>query len=289
MSRMVLPLGEVRRTQHHKLEIDMSTKVEAGQGYRLLEPHELIEASDETWNFGEEWISTDFPGRRADWASKHGGPIYYRRKVEPTEIVFVGGGYRQVMPGELLLQGDMFCLPGINHWLATVRYGSVLAAGDGTYRRKIEQDAGYVGLYEGDVIQEGDQQREILKADEWVDCDLMIGHTLFPWHARDYRRRVEPVLTYPEIPEGYRLLVEGEEPQRGDEYAGPSYSSWYLIFDTWTLADAKTSNKIFARKIKQVLIANHYDELSICPDHEIPAGSRRVALNEKGEVIPCTP
>jgi hypothetical protein len=223
----------------------MSTKVEAGQGYRLLEPHELIEASDETWNFGEEWISTDFPGRRADWASKHGGPIYYRRKVEPTEIVFVGGGYRQVMPGELLLQGDTFRLHGSNHWMATLRYGSVLAAGDGTYRRKIEQ-------------------------------------------VHDYHRRVESDLTYPEIPEGYRLLVEGEEPQRGDEYAGPSYSSWYLIFDTWTLADAKTSNKIFARKIKQVLIANHYDELSICPDHEIPAGSRRVALNEKGEVIPCT-
>jgi hypothetical protein len=216
----------------------MSTKVEAGQGYRLLEPHELIEAGDETWNFGEEWISTDFPGRRADWASKHGGPIYYRRKVdkvEPTEIVFVGGGYRQVMPGELLLQGDTFCVDGGNHWLATLRYGSVLAPGGGTYRRKIGQ-----------------------------------------------------VLTYPEIPEGYRLLVAGEEPKMGDEYAGPSYSRWYLIFDAWTLDDAKTSNKIFARKIKHVLIANHYDELSICPDHEIPAGSGRVTLNEKGEVIPCT-
>ena len=149
------------------------------------------------------------------------------------------------MPGELLLQGDMFCVHGSNHWLATLRYGSVLVAGDGTYRRKIEQ-------------------------------------------VHDYHRHVEPVLTYPEIPDGYRLLVEGEEPQMGDQYAGPSYSSWYLIFNKWNLAAAKTSNNISARKIKQVLIANHYDELSICPDHEIPAGSRRVALNEKGEVIPCT-
>ncbi len=201
---------------------------EAGEGYRLLESHELVEADDEGYiNVGEGWqwrpLSSPRPLGQTVAERLRGQSFLvaaYRRKAE----VQAGEGYRLLKVGEIIEEGDESCRVsnGREVWeRRTARIGDVWNPPMYPTRRvvllpgEVNPGYGYRLLGHGEKIQEGD---EWLSGKVWLKREVTLGK--FQGHDGSKlptRRKVD-------VGEGYRLLEENEKVDGGQDECARDYS-----------------------------------------------------------------
>ena len=223
------PLGATyyrRRTECRPTDAEAETpQPDVGEGWRWVEPSEILRAGDEYYGVNCGFVETGAWG----YPANHEGNVYnsrYRRCVtpdsKPVEIVGnrsdVGEGWRPVRTGERLEAGDQFadgsnadksdCVTG--EWEPV--YGFAVGGfgnSHNRYRRRVTPDSkpveiagdkpdvgeGWRLIEIGEVIEAGDELSMLPNGAPWIRAIHTVGQVRNAAWNSIYRRRVKPVTT----------------------------------------------------------------------------------------------
>jgi predicted glutamine amidotransferase len=164
------------------------------------------------------------------------GPACTAAEAEPDEDV--GEGYRRLLPAEILIGSDEVKAPDGWRRVHDQYLGNPAGAAQLIRRKKmliekseakpesqVDVGEGYVQLKDGDAVQTGDQ---------WLGVRGIWSITVSPGHivgqppypTTIYRRRVKSELPAIVAGDGYRLLEDGEQIIKGDEWRSDRHEGW---------------------------------------------------------------
>lgn len=212
--------------------------VDPGEGYRSLEPREVVELGDEFWiEHRAEWVPFSWSACGSELASKSIG----RRKL-PAPAADPSERYRLLAPGEKILEGDEFLVASSGRWekCSGISIGGEADPRAGvSFRRKIAADH-----YPITPLPEGFDKwvcrgkgwpvpADAVWCSRWTDDSdkppcwesaALVGPEARGWPdgGRADLEYWEAVKDEP----GYRMLEFGEQVLPGDEFFRTSSKEW---------------------------------------------------------------
>jgi hypothetical protein len=192
-----------------------------GDGYRFLEPREVIEEGDEFFvSSTGRWVECS--SMSIGFAVDPRAGVAFRRKLP----VAPGEGYRLLEPGEILAKGDEFW-NGRGEWRPWVYSIGGPLCSTPTRRKlpqapepapEVEPGEGYRLVKNGELIETGDEWLE--RDGSWKPTAIQTEDVLEHSIAHPLRRKL------PEAEPSYRILEPGEQVLEGDEFYRTSSNTW---------------------------------------------------------------